>query len=374
MNLKRKTYLLLCVLMLSVAVPAQKSTTPTEVLSIINKANSYWQALHPKSTSVAWDEVVYHIGNLAAYNITRDTAFLKYTENWAVHNHWKGAKSDDVSKWKYTYGETDDYVLFGDMQVCFQVYCDLYTLVPDKRKILRARQVMEYQMSTPSNDYWWWVDGLYMVMPVMTKLYKLTNNPRYLDKLYDYFIYADSLMFDPRENLYYRDARYVYPKHKTASGKKDFWSRGNGWVFAGLAQIINDLPSDYQHKPLFVKRFKQLAQSLVKSQQQGGYWVRSLIDPQQAEGYETSGTAFFTFGLLWGINNGYLQGEPYTTSALKGWSYLSKTALQPSGRIGYVQPIGDKAIAGQLLNEHSTANFGVGAFLMAACEMYKYIR
>ena len=40
----------------------------------------------------------------------------------------------------------------------------------DERKIARAKEVMEFQMSTPQNDYWWWADGLYMVMPVMTKL------------------------------------------------------------------------------------------------------------------------------------------------------------------------------------------------------------
>ena len=49
---------------------------------------------------------------------------------------------------------------------------------------------MEYEMSTPNNDYWWWADGLYMVMPVMTKLYKVTDNQQYLDKLYEYFTYA----------------------------------------------------------------------------------------------------------------------------------------------------------------------------------------
>jgi rhamnogalacturonyl hydrolase YesR len=36
---------------------------------------------------------------------------------------------------------------------------------------------MEYQMSTPNRDYWWWADGLYMVMPVMTKMYNITKNP-----------------------------------------------------------------------------------------------------------------------------------------------------------------------------------------------------
>jgi len=93
----------------------------------------------------------------------------------------------------------------------------------------------------------------------------------------------------------------------------------------------------------------------------------------QAPGKETSGTAFFTYGLIWGINNGYLNEKKYLPTALKGWQYLSKDALQPDGKIGYVQPIGDKAIPGQVIDANSTANFGVGAFLLAASEMVRFV-
>jgi len=93
-----------------------------------------------------------------------------------------GAKSDNKENWKYTYGETNEHVLFGDWQICFQTYIDLYNLDKDEKKIARAREVMEYEMSTARNDYWWWADGLYMVMPVMTKLYKVTSNQLYLEK------------------------------------------------------------------------------------------------------------------------------------------------------------------------------------------------
>ncbi|EKC56943.1 Glycosyl hydrolase, family 88, partial [human gut metagenome] len=56
-------------------------------------------------------------------------------------------------------------------------------------------------MSTDKNDYWWWADGLYMVMPVMTKMYKLTGNPLYLEKLHEYWTYANSIMYDSEEGL-----------------------------------------------------------------------------------------------------------------------------------------------------------------------------
>lgn len=346
-----------------------------EVLAVINKVNSYWQAENPELGWAFWDVAAYHTGNMEAYKITKNEKFRDYSERWAEKNQWMGAKSTNKANWKYNYGENDDHVLFGDWQIAFQTYIDLYNLdkEKDEKKIARAREVMEYQMTTPNNDYWHWADGLYMVMPVMTKLYKATGNEQYLEKLFDYYRYADSVMYDPEEQLYYRDARYVYPKHKSASGKKDFWARGDGWVFAGLAKVLQDMPKDAPHREFFVQRYKSMAEAILKSQQPDGYWTRSMLDPEFAPGPETSGTAFFTYGLLWGINNGYLDKDAYLPAAAKGYNYLTTVALQPNGKVGYVQPIGERAIPGQVVDANSTSNFGVGAFLLAASEMYRLV-
>ena len=88
---------------------------------------------------------------------------------------------------------------------------------------------------------------------------------------------------------------------------------------------------------------------------------------------ETSGNAFFTYGMIWGINNGFLEKEIFMPVINRSWDYLKSTALQENGRIGFVQPIGEKAIPGQIINANSTANFGVGAFLLAACEYVRYL-
>jgi rhamnogalacturonyl hydrolase YesR len=344
-----------------------------EILAIIEKTNSNWQDTHTNPGNPFWDIAAYHTGNMEAYLVTKNEKYREFSEKWAIQNQWKGARGNDRSKWKYSYGETPDYVLFGDWQICFQTYIDLYNLAPDSIKIARTLEVMEYQISTSKIDYWWWVDGLYMVMPVMTKLYKLTGNKLYLDKLYEYYKYSESIMLDPETKLFYRDAKYIFPKHKSVNEKKDFWARGNGWLFAGLAKVLQDLPRDYEHRHEFEDQFKKMAHTLSKEQQKGGYWTRSLLDPEHAPGPETSGTAFFTYGYLWGINNGYLKKNTYKKVALKGWKYLSTYALQPDGKVGFVQPIGEKAISGQIVNANSTTNFGVGAFLLAASEMYRYV-
>jgi len=345
--------------------------TKTEVVSIIYKANDYWQERNPVHGNSFWNRAAYHTGNMAAYEATKDKRYYDFSYAWAERNVWKGARSDNKANWKYSYGESDDFVLFGDYQICFQVYADLYQIEPEEFKIARAREVMEYQMSTPNKDYWWWADGLYMVMPVMTRLHKITLNPLYLEKLYEYYAYADSIMYDAVAGLYYRDAKYVYPKRTTLNGLKDFWARGSGWVFAGLARVLADLPENDKHRPLYLQRFRAMAEALKASQQPEGYWSRSILDPAHAPGPETSGTAFFTFGFLWGINSGIFNSETYKSTVEKAWNYLTNTALQSDGRVGYVQPIGDNANPNQTVSVTSTSDFGVGAFLLAASEMLK---
>jgi unsaturated rhamnogalacturonyl hydrolase len=355
------------------AAVSQQEMSRADVLALIGKINGYWQANHPADDRAFWDIAAYHTGNMEAWKLTRDPAWLSYSERWAEHNRWMGAKEPDKAKWKSTYGETDEYAMFGDWQICFQTYIDLYRAKSDAERIARAKEVIDYEMSTPRNDYWWWADGLYMVMPVMTKLYQATGDRRYLDKLYEYFSFAKGRMYDAEAGLFYRDPRYDWPTHKSTNDKKDFWARGAGWVFAGLAKVLQDLPADDPHRGEYLTIFRRMAATLKQVQQQEGYWTRSLLDPEHAPGPETSGTAFFTYGLLWGINNGVLARDEYLPAARKGWKYLAHVAVQPDGRVGYVQPIGERAIPGQVVDRNSTAPFGVGAMLLASVEMARFL-
>lgn len=383
MNLKQPLLVLIAIIFVAVGCKSTAAKqelsikeSKQEVISIIDKVNNRWQTTHPEPGNAFWHVSAYHTGNMEAYKVTQNQKYFDYSMAWAEKNQWMGAKSDNKSEWEYHYGETDKHVLFGDWQICFQTYIDLYNLTGknDPKKIARAREVMEYEMSTQANDYWWWVDGLYMVMPVMTKLYNVTGNELYLEKLHSYLMYADSIMYDNEAKLYFRDAKYIYPKHKSTNGKKDFWARGDGWIFAGYAKIIQDLPKNAKHRNEYVNRFKDMAKALAEAQQKEGYWTRSILDPEHAPGPETSGTAFFTYGYLWGINNGILDKKTYLPVVEKSWNYLTKFALQDDGTVGYVQPIGEKAIPGQVVDKNSTADFGVGAFLLAASEMSRFVK
>ena len=359
-------------------------------LAVMQRVNDHWQSEHPIKPATAWkpyadyspfwQNAAYHTGNMAAWQVTHNDQWLNYSRQWAEGAKWMGATSNDTVKWKYSYGEKPEFVLFGDWQICFQTYAELWQI--DKaagladddprqvEKLARARGVMEYEMSTPKNDYWWWADGLYMVMPVMVRLGNITGNPQYGEKLYEYWMYAKNLMYDKEAHLFYRDGKYIYPKHKSTSGKKDFWARGDGWVFASLARCMDELPADYKYLDEFRQTYLEMAVAVAAAQQPEGYWTRSMLDPDHAPGPETSGTAFFCYGMLWGIRNGLLPKKEYLPVALRAWQYLTETALQPDCSLGYVQPIGERAIPGQTVDQKSTASFGVGAFLLAAKEMY----
>ena len=346
---------------------------PVPAIEIVQKVNDAYQATHSPEVRAFWDDAAYFTGNMEAYRLTGNARYLEYSDKWARHNKWSGATEKDQSKWLYKqYGESMQHVQFGDWQICFQTYLDMYRMNPDAYKIARAIEVMDYQVKNSATDYWWWADALYMVMPVYTKLYKVTGNEQYLDQLYANYKYADDLMWDKDSHLYFRDGKYIYPAHKTDLGKKDFWARGDGWVLAGLAKVLADMPADYKHRSFFVERFQQLAEAVAACQQKEGYWTRSILDPEQAVGPETSGTAFFTYGLLWGMNHGLLDKAKYQPVTDLAWKYLTTVALQADGTVGYVQPIGEKAIKGQQLTAKNTANFGTGAMLLAACEKVRF--
>ena len=340
----------------------------TEVLTILNNVNRTWQKRNPSHGNFFWNRAVYHVGNMEAYSVTNDSQYIDYSTAWAEHNNWCGATSNDTTEWSSSYGEGGKYVLFGDNQICFQVYADLYNYDnrSDEKKIQRALGVMSYQITTDYNEYLWWVDGMFMVMPTMVKLYNITGDSRYLEKMHDYWLYATQLMYDYDEDLYYRDAKYIYPEHTTLNGLKDFWARGDGWAFATLARLLDEMPADAPYRNEYADWYCRMAKSLKNCQQEEGYWTRSLLDPAHAPGRETSGTALNTYAYATGIRLGIISADDYASTLDKAWRYLAYVAYQTNGTVGYIQPIGEKADPGQTLSASSYYDFGVGAFLMAA--------
>jgi unsaturated rhamnogalacturonyl hydrolase len=212
---------------------------------------------------------------------------------------------------------------------------------------------------------WVWCDALFMSPPALAMAAKATGNRRYLDFMNRLWWKTTDYLYDREEHLYYRDSRFF--GQRAPNGRKIFWSRGNGWVLAGLARVLQEMPADYAERGRYLTLFREMAAKIATLQQNDGYWRTSLLDPDTHPRPETSGTAFYVYALAWGVNEGLLERATYEQIVRRGWSALVR-AVHPNGMLGYVQRIGDQP---GNTSESGTEIYGVGAFLLAGREVYR---
>jgi rhamnogalacturonyl hydrolase YesR len=174
-------------------------------------------------------------------------------------------------------------------------------------------------------------------------------------------------LYDKTEHLYLRDSTYF--DRREANGRRVFWSRGNGWVFAGLARVLEAMPADFQDRPRYVQLYRDMAAKLITVQQPDGLWRASLLDPNAYPAPETSGTGFFCYGLAWGVNRGLFDEATYRPVVARAWQGLVG-CVHPDGMLGSVQPIG---AAPDKVSPDLTEVYGVGAFLLAGKEVHKMV-
>jgi rhamnogalacturonyl hydrolase YesR len=291
----------------------------------------------------------------------------------------------DANNWEFK-GERNGQrnIAFGDNQTVGQMYIDLALQLNDTSKLENIRKQWDEILAgwdNPTDDLrrawgndlkrdgktlpWWWCDALFMVPPGLTWLSEVTKDPKYLaasDK--QYWVTYD-LLYDHEEHLFFRDMKY--PAQRTPNGKKVFWSRGNGWVVAGTANILLHLPKDHPSRPKYETVFKEMCAKLAEIQQPDGLWRGSLIDPTASPWPETSGTAFFTYGIAWGINNGLLEEAKFRPVIEKSWAALNEH-IRPDGLLGYVQAVGERP---QPATADNIQAYATGAFLLGGCEMIK---
>lgn len=317
-----------------------------------------WQRQHPLEVNLRndadWARAAFYIGVMRAYQLTRDTAYLNGALQYAVSADWKPAlrfyHADDVARG--------------------QVFLDLYQEKKEPYRIEKIQGRMDSLMADPKTgrELWWWCDALFMAPPVLARLYEETGESRYKDYMNRMWWDATDFLFDPEESLYYRDQRF-FTMH-TTHGKKLFWSRGNGWVMAGLAQVMERLPVTDAYYPRYSDLYRKMAAKIASLQQPDGLWRASLLDPEEMPGKETSGSAFYVFALAWGINQGLLDRSTFLPVVEKGWKALNE-ALEPDGKLDWVQPIGAKPEA---VKQSDNQEYGTGAFLMAGTEMIRLSR
>jgi unsaturated rhamnogalacturonyl hydrolase len=269
----------------------------------------------------------------------------------------------------------------ADDQAIGYLYLELYRRDHDVKMLGPTKAELDRVMAMPdvctetcpaghdqTTPMWWWCDALFMAPPVWAELAEITGNKAYLEAMDRRWWVTSKLLYDPEEHLFSRDTSYV--DKRESNGKKIFWSRGNGWVMAGLAEVLDAMPRDDPSRPRYVEQFKQMAAKVKSIQNANGLWQPGLLGGDAYPLPEVSGSAFFVYALAWGINHGVLDRGEYLPAVTKGWAGLIGH-IYADGRLGSIQPIGggpDK------YKPQSSYVYGVGAFLMAGSELRELTR
>lgn len=322
-------------------------------------------------------------GNLHDYGIDSWTNAVLYLGM----EEWAGTVDDkSLYTWLYSIGEKNNwqmpanfknnpkYQLYHADELCIgQFYLNMYQKYGDKKMLNSVKERVDWIINNPpdtsmvykNKQTWSWCDALFMAPAVYLKLYTITNDPVYIEFMDKHFKATYDHLFDKSEGLFFRDDSYFSKKEN--NGEKIFWGRGNGWVVAGLANILKLLPATSEYRPFYQKLYVELCSKLAEMQNNDGFWHASLLDPQSYPSPETSATALITYALIYGVNESLLDKETYLPIAMKSWNALN-SIVNSDGKLGWVQPISADP---KKVTKDMTAVYGVGAFLLAATEIYK---
>ncbi|WP_276503775.1 glycoside hydrolase family 88/105 protein [Terrimonas pollutisoli] len=354
----------------------KKLPSKKKIVKVLRLTNQYFMDKWPDAgkpiftnierPSNIWTRAVYYEGLMALYAIDKQKAWYDYALQWGEKHKWGlrgGVKTRNA-----------------DNQCCGQTYIDMY-LLDNKQHPERVRDIkasIDSMKLTSKVDDWNWIDALQMAMPVFVKLGNLYNDSSYFSRMYDMYAFTKHKhggngLYNAADKLWWRDKDFV-PPYKEPNGEDCYWSRGNGWVVAALAKTLEALPKSDPHYAEYLQDFKDLLSALPAIQREDGYWNVSLHDPNHFGGKEVSGTSLFIYGMAWGMNNGVLDKKTYLPVITKAWNAMTKEAVHPDGKLGYVQGTGKEPKDGQPVGYDKTPDFedyGLGCFLLAGTEIFK---
>ncbi len=353
----------------TLSLPAQ-----SDILAKMTLTNSYFMAKWPdpgipiitdkKRPSNIWTRAVYYEGLMDLYALDAQKKYYDYAVAWA-----------DAHQWSFRSGNKTRN---ADDQCCGQTYIDLYLIDPQPNRIAPIRECIDNMVNSDINDDWWWIDALQMSMPIFAKLGVVYKDDRYFEKMYQLYMYTKTRhgthgLYNPEDHLWWRDKDFD-PPYKEPNGEDCYWSRGNGWVFAALTRVLDIIPENAPHRQEYLTTFKEMAAAIKAVQRDDGFWNVSLHDPDNFGGKELSGTAFFTYGMAWGINQGILSEKDYLPAVVRAWNGMVSDSVHPNGFLGYVQGTGKQPSDSQPVTYGRVPNFEdytLGAFLLAGSEVYQ---
>ncbi len=335
--------------------PQATELSPALTHAEISKAASKvarWELARTEATfNQQWTYAALYDGMLAATKTTGDPRYRDAMVRMAQRFDWK---------------LINDRFPHADDMALGQTYMDLYLETHDPVRMADTKAVLDQLVVRPDDPaklLWWWCDALFMAPPVLGRMSVATGDRRYLDYMDHEWWETSASLYDPAEHLYYRDSRYF--TQKQANGEKVFWSRGNGWVMGALVKVLEVMPNDYPSRGKYITQFKEMADKVASIQGRDGLWRSGLLDPAAYDLPEVSGSAFFTYALAWGINNGVLNRAKFEPVVERAWAGIL-AHIFADGRLGSIQPIDGQP--GKFKPSASYV-YGVGGFLLAASEL-----
>jgi len=199
------------------------------------------------------------------------------------------------------------------MQFKNPVYLDMGKWFADQQWTMPSKAKQAYKVLLDKGLTWqtrMWIDDMYMVTNIQAQAYRATGDRKYIDRAaHQMTVYLDSIQ---RPNgLFYHAPDVPF-----------FWGRGNGWMAAGMTELLSALPKDNADRPKILKAYQTMMASLKRYQTKDGMWLQLVDD--QASWPETSGSAMFTFAFITGVKNGWLNEEEFGPLARKAWIALTK--------------------------------------------------
>ena len=341
--------------------------TPAAVLTILKRVGdwqlNYWQNKGFTHKKLDWTNAALYTGLVDLSKTSGDDKYDKALIQIGNETGWGTGPNRLMA---------DDYCVGQTWSLLYMKYKKPEMIAPfrhlaDSIVSLPFSESLEWKNNIASRE-WAWCDALFMGPTALAYLSTATGDMKYLDKASKLWWKTTDYLYDPQAHLYSRDGSFLNKKEK--NGEKVFWSRGNGWVLAGLARVLENLPANYPDKPKFEQLFKDMASKIASLQQPDGSWHASLLDPESYPIKEMSGTGFYCYAILWGMNHGLLDKARYWPAAKKAWVSLI-TSVQPDGMLGYVQPIGASP---DKVNQDSNEVYGTGAFLLAGGQLLEFMR
>ncbi len=185
-------------------------------------------------------------------------------------------------------------------------YADAQWEMPYKTK----RQA-EYQALLDAGLSWqtrYWIDDMFMITAIQSQAYLVSKERKYIDRAaHEMVVYLDKIQ---RPNgLFYHAPDVPF-----------FWARGNGWMAAGMTELLGCLPADNPDRQRILASYRKMMETLLRCQKADGLWGQLVDDTTSWS--ETSGSAMFAYAMIKGVKKGWLDAAVYAPAARKAWIAL----------------------------------------------------